>query len=277
MNKKILIACPVQNREWILDHYLQHIYNIDYPKHLISLYFIINNTNDNSREKLQDFKDKHQSEYSHITIEIDNCDINFKDNRSMKTRMEHTYTWLSHLRNKIIRQCVKRNHDYLLSCDSDILVPSNIIKKLLSHNKPLVASLIFNGYLFTPPNAPEGYDPIHEAYRYTNILKKKSLDKYIHIQSEDIKNPQLVEDSKLLEVDFTGAVFLASKEVCDAGRYSWHIQGEDEPFSRTVKNKGYKLYCDVSCYSQHMMSQDILDLYLNGDLCFENGDVVKIY
>lgn len=277
MDKKILIACPISNREWVLDYYLNNIYKIEYPKNLISLYFIVNNSSDRSSDILKEFKSKYKSEYNNIKIDICNSKKNFKDDRSAKTRNEFTYNWLSELRNKITRECVKRDHDYLFSCDSDILVPSNILKKLLSHKKDFVASLIYNGYLYTPKGAEEDYDPIKNAYKFPNILRGSAYSGYKHLVNSNVKNPNLVDyENSLTEVDFSGAVFLASKEICGAGKYCWHQQGEDEPFCRSSKMKGFKLYCDLSCYSQHMMNDNILKMYLNEDLKFSNGEVIEI-
>ena len=276
-NQKILIACPVSNREWVLSHYLEHLYKIDYPKNLISLYFIINHSTDKSSDILKEFKNKYRNEYGHIKIEFYDSKNRFKDDRGMQTRMKFTYGWLSELRNKIARECVKRDYDYLFSCDSDILVPSNILKKLLSHKVDMVASLIYNGYLFTPKNASDGYNPMDNAYRYPNILEGNRMNGYKHIVNYHVKNPNLTnEKDGLFEVDFTGAVFLATNEVCKNGRYEWHNQGEDEPFCKSVKDKGYKIYCDTSCYSQHMMNEEILDKYLHGELTYVNGETIKM-
>ncbi len=276
MNKKILIACPISNREWVLNHYLNNILNIDYPKDLISFYFIINNSSDKSYEILKKFKDENKSIYSNIKIEVYNSKNKFKDERINEIREKHTYNWLSELRNKILKECYSNDYDFLFSCDSDIIVPSNILKRLLSNNQDMVAGLIYNGYLFTPPNSPKDYDPIINAYKFPNILKGNIKEGYLHIVNYRVKNPNLNPEGTLVEVDFTGAVFLASKEVCKVAKYTWHKQGEDEPFSRTIKEAGYALYCDASCYSQHMMNKDILDLYLDGKLKFSNGDIIKL-
>ena len=276
-NKKIMIACPINDREWVLDYYLDNLLNIDYPKELISFYFIINNSSDRSLDIVKDFRLKYKNEYNHIKIDTCNSKIRFKDNRGVQTRNNFTYDWLSDLRNKIARECVKRGHDYLFSCDSDILVPRDVLKKLLSHNVDMVAGLIYNGYLFTPPDAEEGYNPLNNAFMFPNILNGNFYTGYKHFVNEDVKNPNLINaKDSLIEVDFTGAVFLATKEACSIGKYEWNIQGEDEPFCRSLKLNGKKIYCDLSCYCQHMMNEEILAMYLNEELKFKNGEVIKL-
>jgi len=275
MNKKILISCPVCNRGWILPHYLEHIYNIDYDKKLIDIYWVVNNSTDSSLDLLKDFKEKYKLEYNNIIIDIYNGKKNFKDDRVTAIREKFTYDWLSELRNRILKKCYSNDYDYLFSCDSDILVPRDVLKSLLSHNKDYVAGLIYNGYLFTPPDEAKDYDPIINAYKYPNILKKVEGG-YMHIVNYKVKNPTLNQKGTLIETDFTGAIFLASKDVCSIMKYAWHKQGEDCPASETAIKAGFKLYCDVSCYSQHMMNQKILDLYLKRELKFANGEIVKI-
>jgi len=284
MDKKILIACPVRDRAWILPHYLEHIYNIDYPKHLISMYFIINNSSDNSYKILEDFKLKHMSEY--VNIEIDRM---YKPNLPIDARVKDirdgfTYHWLCELRNKILNKCVEMKYDYLLSCDTDILVPSNIINGLIIDSKTICASLIYNGYKFSPirmniyntklPN--NTYDSISLAYKYPNILKLNENDKYEHIVNYAVKNPNICDKNKIIDVDGTGAVSLIPFNACKETRYLYDVQGEDMSWSRICKLLGYRLCCKPSIYSQHIMSESLLQDYLNGQLIYANGEVIKI-
>ena len=297
MDKRILIGCPVHNRELYLPHYLKHIHNINYDKKLIDIYWIVNNSTDATYDILKDFKEKYKDEYNSVTIDVFNNKKYPKDQRNLQTR-EKIYHWLSDLRNKLLKKCTSLNCDYLFSCDSDILVPSDIITRLLYHKKDFVASLIYNGYLAPPVeiihNKALGiatkkpindYNAIENAYKSPNILKATHVSKdergefsvvYKHIVNYKVKNPNLNPINTLTEVDFTGAVFLCSQELCTKSFYAWHKQGEDEVFSRVAKMQGYKLYCDLSLYSQHCMSEKILNMYLNGELTYTNGETIKI-
>ena len=40
-------------------------------------------------------------------------------------------------------KALKQGYDYLLCLDQDIIVPPNIIKKLISHNKDIISGLYF--------------------------------------------------------------------------------------------------------------------------------------
>jgi hypothetical protein len=254
---KILISCPVSSRAWILKYYLDHIYNIDYDKKLIDIYWIANNIKDNSLEILNKFKNKYENEYNSITIEVVKNIVSFQDERSVKIREKYTYNILSDLRNKILKKCVDLNCDYLFSCDSDILVNKDILNRLTAHNLPIVSSLIYNGYLV---------NNIEEAYKYPNILNEIGYRVYKHIVNYRTKNPKENIVGTLVQCDFTGACVLMSKDVCSKTQYSWHKQGEDEPWSFSARQNGFKLYCDISTFQYHIMSEKILELYLEGKL-----------
>lgn len=273
---KILIACPVRNREWILPIYLEHLYKIDYPKKLISLYFIVNNSTDGSSELLKQFKLFYGMEYADITIDTMYKPQLPDDARIVDIRNQHIYHWLSELRNYLLMKCVQLKCDYLLSCDTDILVPSNILNELIIDDKSVCASLIYNGYHFKPQNAGKGYNAIRMAYQYPNILNLVNEVNYKHVVNYHVKNPNLCNKDKLLEIDATGAVSIIPFSVCRDTRYSWDKQGEDIAWSRDCQAKGYKLYCKPSVYSQHIMSEGLLEDYLNGKLQYNNGEIIKI-
>lgn len=139
--------------------------------------------------------------------------------------------------------------DYLLSIDSDILVPSDVIKKLLKANKKIVSSLIYNGYLVEP----------NEPWKYTNIMRFNGSN-IEHISNWYTKNAEQLTESRLVKIDVTGAISLISKDVINNGvQYGYHSKGEDVYFSLDAKSKGFDSYCDLSCFSQHIMCEKQLE------------------
>lgn len=240
----ITIATPVHNRGWILPYFLKHLYNINYDKKKINLYFLLNNSSDNSENLLNEFKSNHNTEYNSIQIEKYKTSYKFEDSRTSSIRSKYTYNHLSKIRNKILST---NSSDYLLSVDSDVLVPPNILVNLLVHKKDIVSALLYNGYEMYPD----------EYWKYPNILNIES-GKIKHFYNWHIKNAQILSKSKLYQVDITGAVVLMSKEVTKKTKYSWHIQGEDVAWSLDCKNNGFNLYCDVGVYCQHIMNEKML-------------------
>jgi hypothetical protein len=252
MNKKVLIATPIHNRDWILPYYLTCLYNLEYEKKLLDIYWIVNNSNDQSLFLLQDFKSQHINEYNSITIEIYNNSKIPKDERKTNVRVL-VYPWLAELRNKLLKKCITLNCDYLWSSDSDILFKKDTLNRLISHSLPIVSCLLYNGYK---------YDGIDLAYKHSNILKETSPRQYQHIVNYRTKNPETNPIGTLLECQYTGASILISNEICKKTKYDNNeTYGEDEPFCWSARQNNFKLFCDISLYVQHVMSKEFLEQF----------------
>lgn len=248
----VLIACPVSSRGWILPYYLNHIVNLDYPKHLISIYFIINNSSDNSKEILTNFKNEFNCHYKSITIERFKSGHSPKDVRSKNVRLEYTYKHLSALRNKILKHTCDNDFSYCFSVDSDILLPSNILKKLLSHKKDVISGVIYNGYL-VDRSAP---------WKYPNIMRFNSKGYFEHIANSYVKSSPFLTESKVAQIDGAGAIVLLSKDVCRDTTYGFHEQGEDLYWSLDCDRKGYRIYVDYSAFAYHAMNEELLHKFI---------------
>jgi hypothetical protein len=206
---------------------------------------------------LQQFKFFYGLEYASVQIDFMHKHKLPDDARVLHIRNNYIYQWLSDLRNNLLFMCVKLKCDYLFSCDTDILVPSNVISDLILDEKSICASLIYNGYLFTPKGANSSYDTIMMAYKYPNILNIIKDTNYEHVVNYHVKNPNLCDKDKLINIDATGAALIIPHDVCRDTRYKWDKQGEDIAWSRDCQAKGYKLYCKPSVYSQHIMSEPL--------------------
>jgi hypothetical protein len=204
---------------------------------------------------LKAFAEEYGAEYNSFHVEIVSNNKFVPDQRSKDIRRGSTYHWLAALRNRILDKCVELNCDYLLSCDSDIILSTDTLKRLLAHNKPVVSSLVYNGYLKHPD----------EAYKYPNVLQYDSDAKtYKHVVSYRIRHPEKNPVGYTLKVDFTGACILINKEICRKARYGYYYRGEDEPFCRSARNYT-ELLCDVSLFNLHIMSRSMLDAIFGGN------------
>ncbi|MCX7883678.1 MAG: glycosyltransferase [Caloramator sp.] len=226
---KIMIGCPVHNREWILPYYLRHVYEIDYPKDKVTLCFVVNDSKDKTLDMLIEFKKKYNKQYRNIIIK----EINFnmpEDNRQNRVEKK-IYDRIAKVRNEFLG-CLC-DEDYVFSIDSDILVPKNSLKRLLSHKKDIVSALVYND----------------RNNVYPNIL--------------NIKNGKIVHyfdfpKESLFQVDITGAVYLIKGEICKKVKYEYHKLGEDVPFCLNAKKLGYKIWCDSSIICRHIMYPSML-------------------
>jgi GT2 family glycosyltransferase len=246
-NKRIMIFAPVHQREWILPYYLRNLANINYEKKLIRILWVLNNTTDNSLKLLQEFKDNHSHKYESIDIQIwDNPKVGL-DLRSTEQRIKFSYQWLADLRNRGVEECLKQECDYLFSCDSDILVKDDIIHGLIEINKPFVAGLIYNGYEYAPST----------FWEFPNILRLDG-NNYRHINNYYTKNK-----TGVIKCDFSGALYLASKEALPHMQYGFHKMGEDLPACQSLQKAGFELFVSCEHYSQHVMSSKWLKEFKN--------------
>jgi hypothetical protein len=273
MEHKILLGCPISSpRDWILPTYLEHIKNIQFDKKQIILYFLANNIVGNELSILKKFRNENKYSYLDIIIENINSPKIFENTRDITYRQKYIYEWLAFLRNKLQDKTVELNCSHFFSVDSDILVKPDILNRLLLHRENVVSSLIFNGYLHIPQDAPKDYDTIANAYKFPNILKEISPRQYQHIVNCRTKNPYNNPVGTLVEVAYTGACVLMTKEVCKKARYgnliildindpSSFSYGEDEPWSWSARKAGFRLFCDISMYSQHVMHPSLLEKF----------------
>ncbi|MCP1185091.1 ANP1/MMN9/VAN1 family protein [Paenibacillus sp. 1781tsa1] len=247
--KTITIAAPVRNREWILPQYLLKIFEINYPKSLIDLHFVVNDSLDRTFELLTEFKKGNKGLYNNIRIDVINNGTP-EDEREFTVRNKHIYKHLSNLKNYIM---TKTRTDKLIFIDTDILVESDVITKLLKHGKKIISALIYNGYLTNK----------EKPYMYPNIMQLDDKGQYRHITNYHVKTAPTLLCSKLQRVDLTGAVILLDKSVYKSIKYGFHPQGEDAYFCKMAQDNGFELFCDLFAYSQHIMSEQQLREFMN--------------
>ena len=247
MNEKnVLIGCPVRNRGWILPEYLTRLEQIDYPKDKLAFHFILNDSHDESRFWLENWKEINEDNYRYIKITEHNFgypeDLGASGNgregsvEISKVRHEYTYKALAELRNLLLDSAQgDEKIDYLFSVDSDILIKPNLLNKLINSEKDIIAGLISNG---------------HNAYNFFHI---------------DNKNRGIVPEEEIFEVSMTGAVVLISKNVFNNKgiRYLYNLKGEDIGFAETAKKNGLKLYVLNDMQFHIMYEKDLINNIIN--------------
>lgn len=235
----IEIVCPLKDRQFTIDRYLQGIYNLDYPKDKISIHWLLNDSTDLTQSYLKDFKMKHSNEYAEIKIDKiklgKHKDTRFEANSS--TPRFDTYHRLSALRNYLLDTATT---DYIFSIDSDIIVPSNALKDLLSANVDYISAVVNNDSINRPN---ETYPNIR-----TNVLRWRLNG-----------SPDMVEHwldfplNEIIEVGCTGAVMLLSKKAYTSARFGFDCQGEDVFLCRELRDKGIKIYAHTGVWCEHIM------------------------
>lgn len=235
-----MIGAPIQrNREWIIQDYLNHIYDLDYPKKDIHIAFFVNGAPmDKTGEYIFEFKSKFGDQYAWCdiwTMGDDKCDLG---------RVNRDYSHFAHIRNLWLSMR-RRSDTHILSIDSDILVPKHTLTTLLSKDLDIVSAPILN------------FDcPIGQQYNYM-----------FETQSDAKKGEQTYSSATtmplgLTSVDVTGACILFKTEVLTHGAfYGYHYQGEDIFFCKKARDLGYEIYVDPEVQPRHYREREDYENY----------------
>lgn len=225
----ILIGSLVRDRGWILPRFLKGIYELNFDKKNISLYFLVNDSIDKSKEVLEGFKYCFGDKYRNIIIEEKN--LGTQIDKRIGDR-KPIYKVLAELRNNLLDK--GKNYDFLFSVDSDIILYPEDLNNLVAANKDIVSGIINNGspqiFNLMTVKLNSGY-PVH----YKNWQDEK----------EDV-----------FEIDVTGAVILISKEVCSNIAYEYHERGEDLGFCKNAQSRGYRIYAHKKVTPLHIMNKE---------------------
>lgn len=129
-------------------------------------------------------------------------------------------------RNNIVE---KSTGKYIFFLDSDIVLPSDALIRLLSHNLDIVSGLYFNWKF---PHTPQAYIEVNGLYK------------------------PILEYSGLMEVDAVGAgCLLVKRSVFDSLEKPWFKKTElteDFYFCRKARERGFKIYLDSTVKCGHL-------------------------
>jgi GT2 family glycosyltransferase len=150
------------------------------------------------------------------------------------------------IRNNLVTQALNENCTHLLMMDTDQNYPKDVIPKLLSHKKEVVAVGIHRRY---PP--------------FDIILYRGKVGDYHHVPDDECLSGDLIE------IDATGCgcilydtdVFFAIGSPWFEERYlpDGRIVGEDIDFCWKLRDAGFKMYADTSIKIGHISHVEIND------------------
>lgn len=226
--KSVLIGCPIRNRAWILPEYLQNLENIDYPSDMIRFCFIVNDSVDDTEAILKEFSRRSRSPVQIIKA------ANSRNNGHR--RGSYRLDQLAKLRNLLLENFFQSDCEYLLSVDSDILVPPHIITQLLSRNCQIISALVCNGH------------HINDASIY-NVMQKTPDGSYQHMKDFPRDN--------IFRTDVTGAAYLIHRSVIATYKvyYSAKLGAEDIGFCEEARARGIPIFCDGTIECRHIMNE----------------------
>lgn len=139
-NKTVLIAILARNKEHVLPHFLNCIKNLDYDKKLVSLYINTNNNEDQTKEILENWVKKNESQYNRIFFE--NHHIPQAESTRPHEWTASRFKVLGDIRNKSLQKAKEEKVDYYFVVDCDNFIVPFTLKELMSKNKPIIAPLL---------------------------------------------------------------------------------------------------------------------------------------
>ncbi len=278
----IMIGCPVHNKEWAVNPYLDAIYALDYPKDKISLCFFVNDSVDGTKETLIKRLKEFRALGVYRRIVVEEIDYGYRDiYRAARTDMEKFTTRYSSPEDEIdnfahfarVRNAwleLRKDEEYYFSIDNDVILKQAFaLKQLLSRDKDIIAVPVNNA-----KNRADGYDPMietiskflkHDDPKVRNMIREIQAGKIegAAITAEEIWNFGVIRggtlvrfnlEKCLMEVDSTGACILFKASVVEKGvKYGPHFAGEDLYFCSLAKSFGYRIFVDGTLETDHYM------------------------
>lgn len=229
---KILVAVPVRNRAWVLPETFERFKNLHVPSHVhLDFYFLVNNSNDESEEMIKEYG----FNYDVMNLENPTCS---------EVRGHYSHNHLSIIRNKLLSYASEHQYDFVITSDSDILLPSETIVKLLEGYSLLKQKYITDKIVVSPLVRNYEYDsfPAHNVAKKDENGKFKSLTKFPHDHH--------------FEVDLLGAVTFIPKSLFHC-KYGDHPFGEDAVFCSDVVMNGGHLFIDPTIRTVHVMKKGL--------------------
>lgn len=242
--KKILVATPTyEGLEYCFDAFLEAIKSIDYSTFDILVV-------DNSRTK----------RYLKKLKTIKGIKVIYDDTNEEKNMFR-----VASSRNKILDYAIQNDYDYLLMMDSDVIVPSLILKKLLSNNKDVCSGLYYG---YSKKGGEVKLEPICFIKLSREEFEKYYQPHYPHANWQELSRQltkQEAETGQLYEVAIpsAGCVLLSKKVLSSGVRYGFFERylraglacTEEVKFFAELRKKGFKIYCDTSIICGHEIKE----------------------
>lgn len=219
---KLLIGCPVKNREWILPTWYEYV--SDSARHQDVEFLFVAEPSDDDTVKLAE-------SYGDVVL-IDDAGFNLEHGWGNKDRLRH----MADIRNILLSEVRSREPDLFLSLDSDMLVTQPMVQCLKSTLMANDADAV-GGFAFMDPRDP---NTTSFGLRSKNQNFKRVAHPGVH------------------EVDYIMAIKMMKPSAYGID-YVYHPRGEDIGWCDAVRKEGLTLFCDGRNIAKHVMRKKMLD------------------
>lgn len=227
----ILIGCPIQKREWIIDKWFWHVMAACKIAGLRPGFIFVLDT----QEEPLNTMIMNQAKLHNATLIL--CDIPEEPREDKRTWNSIRYHRMAYLRNLLLEGVRDFGPDFFLSLDSDILLHEQTIKSLVENIGDYDA---IGGKAYMT----------HTGTNFPSFGLINNLNKMIRRYDVD----------GVIKVDVIMAIKLMKPSAYSIS-YSYDPQGEDIGFSRNCVEAGLKLAWDGTYGNKHVMRKQDLESF----------------
>lgn len=269
--KRILIGSPIHQKPQILEQFLLSLSNLKKETFEVSFLFIDDNSNKESSELLERYKES----FTKMMIKKSSeSDIYYTDG-STHLWTENLVWKVARFKNFIMEQALKGDYDYLFFIDSDIVLHPETIEHLIRQDKDIISEIFWTKWQPDSIELPQVW--LSDQYTLYKKDRNENLDnEQLNIRIYDFINQLRVPG--VYEVGGLGACTLISKNALQKGVNFSEIPnvsfwGEDRHFCIRAAALGFKLYVDTNFPAFHIYREtDLKGVQAFYDECLFNGN-----
>ncbi|KAI9310370.1 Anp1-domain-containing protein [Dichotomocladium elegans] len=272
-NEHLLILTPLKNASPYLPRYFELVDRMTYPKHLISMAFLVSDTDDDTVEKLRqqadEFLNREENRYHHIAIYEKDFSFELPEDKRHTFELQPLRrSYMARSRNYLLSAALRDEHAWVLWLDVDLVeYPPTILEDLMSVDVDIIVP---NCLRETEDKSFWGYDKNNWQETDRSLAMQKDLDPdYVLLEGyyEFLTNRYLMVDmpthlGRLSKVplDGVGATFtlvksIVHREGANFPPYVFQHQVETEGFAKMAKAMGFGVYGLPGYLIYHVMNQ----------------------
>lgn len=261
---KVLIGAPVKQEHETLSFFLQSLEALDKGAAQVDYCFVDDNDDLKSTELLNEFAKKYT-----VTLLAGN-----KNQPYIKT--EETHIWkeqniwnVAAYKNRIIEEALQHQYDYILFVDSDLVLHTKTLTRLMECKKEIVSEIFWTKWV---KGLEMEYPQVWMSDHYT--LYKKERQEQITQEIANQRSLAFIEQLKIpgvYEVGGLGALTLIHRDALVKGVNFSEIKnvsfvGEDRHFCIRAAALGIPLYVDTHYPAYHMYRQEDVEKVKKGEV-----------
>jgi UDP-GlcNAc3NAcA epimerase len=283
---RIFIGIPVCNEGGAIERCIAAILQLNYPKELLDILFIENNSSDNSWEILQEAVKITKETYNYHSFEAiqdwGNYDKIPKGKEEWGTISPNRAIHLCHILNRIMDEAKDKHCDFCLTIMADSIVRRDTIlyylkvfeyrydagwaggvlhKRFPHHEWDESKNPLYYG-LASPTLKYNDGDPLPDdfnpAWVFTLKYMRGNIKNYPYSyglrgmkENEVVKLRKILDPLPIIEVCCTGHVWMIRKELFDL-RFDSTVVEAGLQFETHMSNRGYKMYAHLGVYIAHI-------------------------